>query len=309
MAIIWVHEALASGSGVGEHDSGGTYVRVFDVLTDSYNDNAITVAAANDGTLAIPAAYSYFSKGNDTDYNSVCTKIAPERDDRFPLLWHVRVEYTVLKTEGTSGLPAGTIDITYRLPDIRIWGIPVTEVVSQDIYGNWICNSAGDKYTPLPEDIFYIKAFEISYAIRTYNLDFWAAYEDTVNADTIWGRGFGTLLMVGPPSGTRKIDKVGTYWEIRLEIHYNPKGWTKRILDAGKNRLVTAAGGTPSTGTPATGRMPITDQAGKPVTDDVPLDGNGQPLGLNQPWVVKGWYIKQPVSWASLGLPTINVLW
>lgn len=310
MAILWVHEALSSGSGSGEHDSGNRYTRVFDVLSDSYADNAYTIANADDGTLAIPAPYTHFAKGNDTDYTSIVTRITPERDDRYPLLWHVRVEYTVLRGTGPSGeWPAGTTDETGRLPDIRIWGIPVAEIVARDINDTPIANSAGDQYTPLPEDIYYIKAFEISFPLRTYDLDWWEKYEDSVNADMIWGREPGTLLMAGPPSGNRKVNEVGTYYEVRIEIQYNRKGWKKRIPDMGKHRLVTAAGGTPSTNTPAAGRMPITDQAGRPVMDDVPLDGHGQPLGLNQAWVIKEWAVKIPMAWGPLNLPALNVTW
>lgn len=308
MAIVWVHEALASGSGVGEHGSGGSYVRVFDVLSDSYDDNAITVAAANDGTTAIPAAYSYFHKGNDTDYQSVVTRIAPERDARYPLLWHVRVEYTVFSTS-SGNLPGGTIAITSRLPDIRIWGIPVSEVIHQDVNGLPIANSAGQRFNPLPEDVYYLKAFEIAWPSRSYDLDFWTAYEDSVNADRVWGRNPGSLLMVGPPSATRKVDSVGTYWEMKAEIHWNKKGWVKQYIDMGKVKLVASDGSAPSANNPATGVMPITDQAGLRVGDDVPLDGAGQPLAAGQPWVIRYFTVKSLVAWAPLNLPALNITW
>lgn len=310
MAIIWVHEALASGSGYGDSESGRNYTRIFDVLTDSFDDNALTVSAADDGTLAIPSAYSYFAKGNDTDYGSVVTRIAPERDQQYPLLWHVRVEYTVLRPNTSDGTwPGGTIDVTGLLPSIRIWGIPVTEVLREDVNGNAIVNSAGQPYNPLPEDIYYLKAIEVQTHLRSYNLDYWTAYEDSTNADTIWGRAPGTLLMVGPPNGTRKIDRYGTYWEVRLEIHWNKKGWKKRVPDMGKVKTVSENGEPPTTSTPAVGVMPITDKAGRPVTDDVPLDGNGQPLAHGQPWVFHQWTIKSPMAWAPLNLPALNILW
>ena len=315
MAIVWVHEALTSGEGVAEHDVGSKYTRMFDVLTNSYDDNADTVGTADDGSLAIPSAYAYFSKGNDTNYGSVVSRISPTRDQRFPLLWHVRVEYTVIRANTSDGTwPGGTLTITSRMPTIRIWGIPVAEVLNEDINGDPIVNSAGQPYEPLPEDVYYLKAFEIVSWIRTYNLDTWETYEDSTNADTIWGREPGTLLMIGPPNATRKVDDYGTYYEARLEIHYNPKGWKKRLADMGTAKLATATGDPPSASTPATGTIPITDNAGVQVRQNVPLDGNGQPLGrdtggLPKPLIIKEWTIKQPQPWAPLNLPVLNIVW
>lgn len=312
MAIVWVHEALPSGSGSADHETGNTHVRVFDVLTDSYDDNDITVAYAVDPTtgLTIPAPYSYYQKGNDTDYGSVVTKIVPERDDEWPKLWHVRVTYTVVRANTSNGQwPAGTLDITFRLPNIRIWGIPTTEVLKEDIHGNPVLNSAGQLYQPRPEDIYYIKAIEITSWIRTYDLDDWEPYEDSTNAVKLWGRDPGTLLMVGPPSGTRKVDSIGTYWEIRGEFHYNKNGWKKRVPDMGTVKLVNANGTQPSASDPASGTMPITDQAGLRVSEDVPLDGNGQPLAHGQPWVIKEWEVKKPADWTALNMPELNIVW
>jgi len=312
MAIVSVTEALPSGSGVAEHDSGNQYLRVFDVLTDSYDDNAITVANAADPatSLSVPQPYSYFTKGNDTDYGSIVTRIIPERDARYPLLWHVRVEYTVLRANTDTGQwPTGSVDITYRLPSVRIWGIPVVEVLDRDINDEPIVNSAGDPYQPRPEDVRYIKAIEVISWIRDYDMDFWGGYEDTVNSDEIWGREPGTLLMVGPPNGTRKVDWVGTYWEVRSEIHWDEDGWKKSIPDMGKNKLVNAAGGVPSSPSVAAGKEPITDKSGQRVLDNVPLDGSGQPLLHGLPWVVKDWTVKASKAWGPLNLPSINMRW
>lgn len=308
MSITWVHEALASGSGKGSHDSGNQYVRLFDVMTDDYADNALTVANADDGTTAIPKAYSHFQKGNDTDYTAVVTEIAPERDARLPLLWHVRVVYTVLQNTAEGGtFPGGSLNVNVILPSIRIWGIPIKEVLREDVTGKPFANSAGELFTPLPEDVYYIRGIEITWWAREYQLGGWEAYEDSTNAETIWGCYAGTLLMVGPPKGTRKVDTYGTYWELRTEIHYNKRGWTKKLADMGTVKLVTASGEPPSASAEATGVMPITDQAGRAVGSPTPLDGEGQPLAQDAPWVIKEWDVKLPASWTALNLPPLNV--
>jgi len=312
VAIVFVHEALVSGEGEATHDSGNKYVRVFDVLTDSYDDNAITVANAVDPetSLAIPAPYSYFTKGNDTDYGSIVTRIRPERSRRLPKLWHVTVEYTVIRPNTSNGQwPVGTVtfDVTLRLPGIRIWGIPVAEVLNEDINGDPVVNSAGQLYQPRPEDIYYRKAVEITWWCRTYDFDDWDTYEDSTNNAVVWGCAAGTLLMQGPPNGVRNVDTIGTYYEMRTEIHYDKKGWKKRIPDMGRKKLVNANLTPPSPSDPATGVMPIDDEAGLPVTEDVPLDGNGQPLALGQPWVIDEVAVKAEVDWAGLGLPALNI--
>jgi len=313
MAIVWVHEALASGKGSGQHDSGNTYERVFDVKSDSYDDNAYTIANAIDPntSLAIPSPYSYFQKGNDTDYGSIVTKITPERDSRYPLLWHVRVEYSVLRADTSNGQwPGGTLDITFRLPDIRIWKLPVEEIIEYDVItGDPVANSAGDRFDPLPTDTRYRKAIEITFWARTYDLDDWDDYEDSTNADIIWGRDPGTLLMAGPPSGVRKVDNTGTYWENRLEIHYDPKGWKRSYYDRGRRKLVTDDLSPPSASTPATGKAPITDNTGGRVGDDVPLNGGGQPLAEGQDLVTLAFTFKESQPWAPLGLPELNITW
>lgn len=309
MAITWVREALASGAGEGSLDSGNRYRRVFDVLSDSYNDNALTVSTASAGGVSIPSPLDYFSKGNDTDYGSVVTRITPERDDRYPLLWHVTVEYTVIRPSTGDALPGGTFDITYALPDIRIWGIPVMEVVSEDVNGNPVQNSAGAPFNPRPEDVRYIKAVEVTSWIRAYNMDFWSGYEDTVNADRIWGRDPKTLLMAGPPNATRKVDGIGTYWEVRLEIHWDPRGWDREFEDRGRVKLVNSFGTEPSPSDPAVGVAPLSDQAGYPADEDVPLDGHGQPLAFGLPRVFRTFTIKQSKAWAPLNLPALDVTW
>jgi hypothetical protein len=310
VSILWVHEALSSGSGVGEHDGGNSYTRVFDVLTDDFDDNAITVSAATDPStgLAIPSPYDYFDKGNDTDYQSVVTRISPERDARYALLWHVTVEYTVIAANTSDGKwPSGVLNIIYRLPEIRIWGIAIAELMEKDINGNPIANSAGMPFDPPPEDVRYIKAIEITTWIRTYNLAAWAPYEDSTNATSVWGCDPETVLMVGPPSGTRKVDRVGTYYEIKAEFHWDPKGWDIEREDRGRVQLANDHGTAPSPSDPATGTVPITDNAGIAVNEEVPLDGNGRKLVFGQARVYKKYTIKGPADWTALSLPSLNV--
>lgn len=311
MSIVWVHEAPGSGTGVGTHDSGSRYTRVFDVLSDSYDDNAITIHSATDPvtSLSIPSPYSYFSKGNDADYGAVVTEIAAERDQRYPLLWHVRVEYTVLRANTSDGQwPGGTITsyIDHILPDIRIWSIPITEVLDRDVNGDQIANKAGDPFEPRPEDVRYITAIEVKWYNRTYDIGFWETYADSTNAASVWGRDPDTLLMIGAPSGNRKVDLIGTYYEIKGEFHWNKEGWKREFLNAGRNRLARD-GGTPSSPAAANGKVPILDQWGIPVRQPVPLDNDGQPLALGLPLIWLEYTIKDSRDWGPMNLPPLNV--
>jgi len=313
MAIVWVHENLMSGGGEGSLEGGNKYVRIFDVLSDSVDDNALTIASADDGNLAIPEPLAYFVKGNDTDYGSVVTGIQPERDLEYYLLWHVTVTYTVVRRDGGGNFPAGLLqwDITYQFPDIRVWGVPVVEVITKDINDAPIENSAEQPFSPRPEDIRYIKAFEVTSWVRTYDMALWEPFEDSTNATTIWNCAANTLLMVGPPGGPRKFDNIGTYWEMRVEFHYDPRGWELELEDRGRAKLVDASGLVPTSGSAGApvGTVPIEDRAGLRVIDDVPLDGTGQPLAHGLPRVWRQYTVKKPKNWAAMNLPALNFTW
>lgn len=305
MGIVWVHEALSSGGGVGTHDAGNRYTRVFDVLSDEYDDNAITIASAVDPStsLAIPAPYSYFAKGHDADYGAIVTEIAPERDQRHPLLWHVRVEYTVIRPNTLDGQwPAGTITdyINLILPDIRIWSIPVMELIDRDVNDNPLVNKAGDPFEPRPEDVRYITAIEVKWYNRTYDMNFWETYADSTNAATVWGREPNTLLMIGMPAGNRKVDRNGTYYEIKGEFHWNKKGWKRTFLNAGRNELAPI-------NTIDYKKIPICDDAGVPVRQPWPLDNAGAKLPTSAEVIWLEFTVKEPRDWGPLNLPPLNV--
>ncbi len=314
MSIIWVHEALDSGGGRWEHQAGNRYVRTFDVLTDSFDDNELTVETAVDPNtgLGIPARFSYFEKGNDADYGAVAVRIVPERSKRYAKLWHVSVEYEWMRANTSSGQwPAGTIDVTARVPSVRVRGIPIKEVLYSDINGDAIANSASQPFNPRPEGVRYILAIEVTSWIRKYELAAWASYGDTTNAGAVWGFAPETVLMVGAPHAVRKVDQIGTYYELRAEFHWNSRGWKLQLEDRGTVRLVDAQGNTPTSGSAgqAVGSAPIHNEDGTRVERDVWLDGNGQKLPLGQPRVWMWYTVKEPKNWSALMLPELNVVW
>ena len=312
MAIVWVREDPESGGGDADIE-GRSYERIFLVLTDTVADGPKTVSEAVDPVsgLAVPGAFTVFAKGNETDYGAVCTKQRCQRNRQNPKLWRVTCTFTMLRSESGTW-PGGSIDLTFALPGVRMWWVGYQEAIDKDIHGAPIVNSAGQPFKPREEVTRYRLAIEVTRAVRSYSPATWAAYGGAVNADSAWGMPPGTLLMVAPPGGNRRVDQIGTYYEIRMEIHVNPDGWKRERLDQGTHRLATADGGIPSHSTPAAGVGWITDATGAPVAHDVLLDGAGLPLEITNPGgspVTLEFEVYHPMPFAPLNLPSLNIAW
>jgi len=308
-----VTERLPSGEGRRIYPDGATYTRVFSVLTSTYAANAATVSTASLGGLAIPAKYTVFAKGNDGDSGSVVTDVDAKRDRGNPLLWHITVTYTPMRPDVTfvaegedGGEPAVIADITDALSRVRIWWVPFTKLMERDVTGKLIANAAGQAFKPVFEETEYRFAVEISRYERTYNSAWFEKFKNKVNSTKYWGAEPKTLLMIGGPGGTRMFDEIGTYYDIRYQIHYSPEGWDLERINKGmykrhvpkyesisKERLIRC-----------------TDGAGAPVTEDVLLDETGyKQLDQDADPIILTFEIKETADFADLRLPQLNITW
>lgn len=83
-----------------------------------------------------------------------------------------------------------------------------------------------------------------------------------------------TTFLGAPPYYVRVSGVSGEYdqknntWSVTVEFTYNPDGWEIAFYDAGFNEIVSNE------------RRAILDKAGNPVSNPVPLDGNGVALAI-----------------------------
>ena len=136
-----------------------------------------------------------------------------------------------------------------------------------DIYGERICNSAGDDFTrPVEVD----RRIRINRLTRRENIDPQIkanAFTGTVNGYPIWGGAEGTWLMEILVSGVG--GEAG--WTVDYNMRYDPDGWQVQVLDQGLGKidpLWEAKGIT----------IPIEDGEGSAITTPRLLDGQGKEL-------------------------------
>lgn len=178
-------------------------------------------------------------------------------------------------------------------------------------------NSALVPYDPGIEGELEIKIIRISKNAAIYFDNQISRLQGTVNANTVniikplYGFAatvparLGKLRFGGSYAVTNDIG----YWKQTAEIHVNPLGWRRELLDRGFTRRAApgdpdAKGGTMPTPTsiltPGTATTePILDGDGNPISEPILLDGDGQPLEArysNKP-VWGQWQIYQETSW------------
>jgi len=139
--------------------------------------------------------------------------------------------------------------------------------------GEPFCNSAGDPVDGLEE--------ETSLAVLKYTNEFnpnpalhriWD-YLNTCNSKPYLGADAYTLRVTG---FSAEFDDQAMFWKTSLEISYNPKTWGISYYDAGFNEIIDDGAGNYE-------RKAILDKNGNPVSQPVPLNGQGGQAPLEEP--------------------------
>lgn len=295
MSVISVNPSLNGRQGRQSVDAT-SYDRTYIVLTDSPLTGQQQVLADE----RLPQFLTPYVFDNEVDsFAFARTRVAIQRADA-PKVWDVTITFENIPQDEdvVSGGPL------IEPPKYRLGVAKFTRIAAQDISEKPICSSAGEIFDPAVEVddsrpvLTVIRNEPVIPAVNAFE------YQDAVNSDT-W---------FGVPPGYAKVDnisaepKVGTvataatrytinYFEVTYDIHFNRRGWQKRILDQGLWELTVNDQGEKE-------RVLIKDpETGNPIPKPVPLNGQGFVLvpGFENP-VYLPFKVYRELPFAGLGI-------
>lgn len=152
-----------------------------------------------------------------------------------------------------------------------------------------VTNSAGAIHEPQMEEEIDVKVVRITKTVPEYNVAALERFRGMINTDevTIDRPDLKFKEQFGPQFGRFRIIGADLYydeddvpqWRQTSEIWINPLGWRRNLLDQGTHEKVWPGEEDLSVGDLAVDRR-IVDSSNYPVTQPVPLDGNGKELDI-----------------------------
>lgn len=246
---------------IGQQGWSRVYSRRFQAITTDKTIGQAAVLAAFEATVAtIGAAYA---TATESDSLSFLQRIRVDEDDAGDGCgWFITADYGPFDP---TNQPENPLD---EPPEVDGEGAQFEEIADQDRDGNPIVNSAGDPFDPpLTKD----DSRPVVRVVRnepTFSLALAYQYRDKVNGQA-WLGAEPRTVKAAPVKFRRLFHPTcGFYFQVAYEFAFNPKGWTRRPLDAGLRQKVDGA------------FEPIKDK-GEPVSAPVPLDGAGQALAAD----------------------------
>lgn len=329
MAVTFcnVSNQFASGtrSGTNLESSTTEYQVEYTFKTDSAADGPEVIlryCVPSGGSDPRPYLGKEYRQGNDSDPNSICTKIsAPQREKSNPRLWKATGTFTP-KTQGSGEQAKAqpgengvqTTDPTLWLPGLSIKSTQINIPVEEAIYlkgfkgaaaavcppntKGCVTNSAFVEYNPGLERELTMKIYTFTQYFGAWLGPSWDLYEDAINAAQVVFAGnklnFSSTweqykARIKNFDGSLRYINGFKVWERNVEIHVNPLGWDRHIVDRGLLRRADPRLGDPDGhgGTfSSSDRLPkgvppvrhIMDENDIPITEPVLFDGDGQPL-------------------------------
>ena len=287
-------------------DEGATIRQEFQVVDDEIRANSLDLYNAAWGWtdehpeagVQIPKSGGFYAGYPSTRVKSIKVKrsgqdkqeIAAGAIRKTGYVWAITAEYGPYKpnqntfTDGTAKISARNEYIDR--PDGRF-----------DLDGKWNCSTLGEWFAePLPiKDKIKVWTFQ-TYSMQnpaylTYRFD------NCVNDAPHWGFPAGSLLCRNIREERLFNTSVGIhYWNVNLEIAYNPQGWLFQKANAGFYAYDAESGLT----------LPIYNDDGSPVSKPQLLNANGTRMEDNsysaQP-VMLDFRIYETANFNALNLP------
>lgn len=293
-------ELFEGRQGADPYDRHRTYTRVYEVYTDDDDDGPATAG----GTALLPR----LGASHPEDVQAVVVRVNPVQDPADPRRWLVNIEYDTqppmpdaLQPESPTGdpgaeqSPADRPDNPLNRPAVWHGSFQQIQEVLRDAYltdangvniggSKPVVNSAGFLFDPPVMVERSRPVLTITKNIPSLNIFQLNDLVDSVNTVAWKGLEVRTARCVGVEFGSGFENGV-FFWQVTWTLALKFDKWDLRVLDAGfAERVVTGTDPGPPPA-PIIELRPILDPQGNPITEPVPLDGNGRKLGVNQPEV------------------------
>jgi hypothetical protein len=264
MAIVWSDEILKDRTLSGKRKDGNSYKRAFLVRTSSPTDSLLLIGGA-------PGIQYGDLHPDDTTASVQSYDVKPADDSG--LLYVVSFDYEKFNPDEEEE-PEKPGSMEFKPP---AWGgssSVVTEPVYKDIFGDVMCNSAGDPLEGLQAERAEEKlTLTQYYASHSDWMQLARTYTNAVN-DVAWNGGAEETWKCQGCSKKLNIEnKDGAtlvYWEITWEFAYKADNWRLKPWDIGFAQKVDDNGNPSTSGTK---RAQIKGQDGKGVRQPVALVG------------------------------------
>jgi hypothetical protein len=294
-------------------DNGYEISRQYVVEVSEFESEQADVELSVLNTVGIP----HIDQSISSSYPTVrctdkrCTPAISGNSGDF-LTWYVDVEFKTPVDDSGEGA-VNPLDEPVQFS----FGSTQYEEVVEKAYGSGdpeskprliIQNVVGDVFDPPVQSVFSNQYVSITQNLKKFNPDWVHQYENTVNATSTRIAGISVqakqarILAI---RGQNAIDANGSeYWTVGYEIEISKRGFTKQILNSGKNKTDPSTASIYSTlpityadtGSTGTGNEEL-------ISDPVPLTTNGDVLeGALAVYLPFDIYF--PKSWSSLSIPS-----
>jgi hypothetical protein len=265
MAVIRVSIQKRTG---GEQLTGGRRVRVYSavyrVQSNSKNEDPQTILAAP----GLPTLASSWP----SDLGAFCVGRKPEQRQETPDFWDVTCDFTsspdIRQPDDVEENPL------LRPPTVDRSPVSRQRIVTRDVNGEYVLNSAGEPPNPPWEREEHVPSFSITKNMANWPAGLELALTDSINSGAIAIPAYGIAYpaKVGKCngfSGRQAFENNVAFWTVTVEIELDWEEWNKPLIDAGYNYKKVVSG------TPRL--MPIIGENGERPAMPVLLNGSGAP--------------------------------
>jgi hypothetical protein len=315
VAIVSVYQLFEGRGGSADYAMSRTYTRLYEVYTDNDFDDAVTAGTA-------PGLLPIMGELHPEDLQAFVSNRDIQQDAADSRRWLVTITYTTqppaeaanaeaIQPGEAGGQEPGDRPENPLLRAARWRGsFQQREEVLRSAYatdddGNnvggskAVTNSAGIPYDPPVMFDTGDAGFTVQKNYSSLTLPQLADFYQAVN-QFAW-RGFAprTVKIVGIDFEA-SFENAVFFWAVTWSFAVRENGWEKRILDAGLTERFTLEHLPPAD--PVYQWRTIRDpQTGEPITEPVPLDGNGRRLTPGEPPVFLRFSAYKQRPFATLG--------
>jgi hypothetical protein len=278
------------------------YIEVYQVITDALNEDPATVSAyvpgntfttvyANDVLARLKKKTPY--QGDVNSQGGHVWEVTLEYDSEVDFVDAGTVGASGAAPAGSPGGAASSVAPNLRPAQLTIDSIEVRELRTKDFDDAAITNSAGAPFVPPLEVSVYHPLLTITNfkSIGSETYDNTVTYTGKVNLGAWWGRDAGTALCKKYSLQTQ-YEHGAWYWAKTVVIEIKAAGWNPiRLLDCGTYERHSNHQELWSV---------IRDAEGQPVTEPVPLNGNGRKLNFGDAPVYREFTAYEKTSFANI---------